>query len=432
MRRRSASILWVLIVMTALVISACGAQPAGTQPAGGSQGAAPLAAPSQEAGSQPGGSAAPEAPKSIRIGYALPLSGPYAIGAGVTTLPNYKLWVEQVNAQGGIMLSKYGKRVPVEVIEYDDRSDPETQVRLTERLILQDKVDLLLAPYNTAFHMAVAPVYDKYGYPLLGVTAISGKVKQVATRWPYAFWLIPQPDDLAGHLVQVLKELKDQGKIGNKVAVLYITDEFGLDMAAGFAPLLPTNGFELVYFKSYPLGVSDLTPQLQEIMRLNPDVFVGFSYPDDNFMITQQAGVLGFNPPVFYTAIGTGFPVFKEIFGDKAEGVMGVGGWVDSPAAREYFSQHVSSQKQEPDRVGSPLVYASLEMLQQAIEQVGEIDRAKIRDAIDGSTFDTVLGRLEVKDQVGYSAFSQVGQWQGGEFVPIRSAADALFPKPKW
>ena len=45
-----------------------------------------------------------QTPKSIRIGYAISLSGPNAPGAGITTLPNYHLWVKEVNAAGGIML----------------------------------------------------------------------------------------------------------------------------------------------------------------------------------------------------------------------------------------------------------------------------------------------------------------------------------------
>ena len=91
-----------------------------------------------------------QAPKSIRIGYAMALSGPEAQGARSTIRSQYKLWAKDVNEAGGIMLKKYGAKVPVELIEYDDRSQIEEAIRLSERLILNDKVDLTLAPWGTA------------------------------------------------------------------------------------------------------------------------------------------------------------------------------------------------------------------------------------------------------------------------------------------
>lgn len=80
----------------------------------------------------------------VRIGYAVSMTGPNSGGALTTTLPNYKLWVHELNEKGGLLVGD--KRYPVEVIEYDDRSSSEEAVRAVERLITQDKVDILLAP----------------------------------------------------------------------------------------------------------------------------------------------------------------------------------------------------------------------------------------------------------------------------------------------
>jgi branched-chain amino acid transport system substrate-binding protein len=88
--------------------------------------------------------AAAQAQNSIKIGYAISKTGPNTGGASITTLPNYQLWVKEVNAAGGIMLS--GKRVPVEIVEYDDRSNSEEAVKAVERLATQDKVDFILPP----------------------------------------------------------------------------------------------------------------------------------------------------------------------------------------------------------------------------------------------------------------------------------------------
>src|SRR5712691_6856119 len=70
-----------------------------------------------------GSAVAQEAPKSIKIGYVISLSGPQSAGAMLTTVPNYRLWVDEINKAGGLMLKKYNKRVPIEVSEIDDRSN---------------------------------------------------------------------------------------------------------------------------------------------------------------------------------------------------------------------------------------------------------------------------------------------------------------------
>ena len=102
---------------------------------------------------------AAEAPKSIRIGYAISISGVNAQGASVTTVSGYKLWVDDVNKKGGLMVKEFNKRIPIEVTEYDDTSNAEAAVRLNERLMTQDKVDFVLPPWGTGFNLAVAPVF---------------------------------------------------------------------------------------------------------------------------------------------------------------------------------------------------------------------------------------------------------------------------------
>jgi branched-chain amino acid transport system substrate-binding protein len=88
-------------------------------------------------------------PDKIRIGYAISLNGPFTQAAAITTLPNYKLWIHDVNERGGIMVKQYGKRLPIDVVEYDDGSSQENAIRLTEKLISDDKVDFALPPWGT-------------------------------------------------------------------------------------------------------------------------------------------------------------------------------------------------------------------------------------------------------------------------------------------
>lgn len=381
-------------------------------------------------------SAQQAAPSSIKIGYAISLTGPYAPGARTTQVVNYKLWIKDVNDAGGIYLSKYKKKVPVELIEYDDRSEIDNMQRLLERLILVDKVDFLLPPWGSAMHLAAAPIFNKYGYPHLAVTASAMKIKEFASRWPNSFWLLCAPDDCVRPLVDIAKDLKAKGKLGGKVAIVHIADQLGIELATAAADFFPKAGFEVVYNKSYPGGIADLSPQIREIMRLNPDVFFAASYPGDTFMLVEQSGVLGFNPPIFYAAVAPSFASFKGKFGAKAEGVMGFGGWVPSiPGAKEYNQRLLAMSGMELDRSGGISTYASLQVLQQAIEKVGDIDRKAVVETIAKETFQTIHGPMKFEQQRWKSWM--LGQWQNGEFVGVGpadkpGAQPILFPKPRW
>ncbi|MEQ8166274.1 MAG: ABC transporter substrate-binding protein, partial [Alphaproteobacteria bacterium] len=99
---------------------------------------------------------------SVKIGYAVSKTGANAGGAGITTIPNYDLWVYDVNSAGGLEMPD-GSRLPIEVIEYDDRSSSEEVVRAVERLATQDEVDFMLVPWGTGFNLAVAPLFDRFG-----------------------------------------------------------------------------------------------------------------------------------------------------------------------------------------------------------------------------------------------------------------------------
>jgi branched-chain amino acid transport system substrate-binding protein len=375
-------------------------------------------------------------PKSIRIGYAVALSGPYAPGAQSTTWSQYKLWAKDVNDTGGLFLKKHNARVPVELIEYDDRSQIEEAIRLVERLILNDKVDLTLPPWGTATNLATAPVFNKYEYPVLHYTASAMRVRQLGPRWPYSFWALVQPDTGTEPLATMCAKLKSESKIKGRIAIMHVADQLGVEMATAMADACKKANVEIVYNKSYPLGVSDLSAQIREIMALEPDGFFCFSYPSDTFMVTEQSHVLGFSPQIYYTGVGTPFPAYKAKFGAKVEGVLLYGAAdVTAPGRNEYLARHRAMYNRESE-IGATGTYGCMQVLQKAIEEVGEIDRKKIRNHIASASFDTVFDVFKFKDQVQENAWA-VGQWQNGEVVGVlpankRGAKPLVFPKPKW
>lgn len=381
---------------------------------------------------------ADEAPKSIRIGYSLAKSGPNAPGGDTTVRPNYEMWVKEVNANGGIMLSAYGKKVPIEVVEYDDRSSTEEAVRAIERLITQDKVDLLLPPWGTAVNLAVAPLFDKHGYPQVGTTNLTDKADQFAKRWPGHFFLLGSASMYADALLDVLATANKEGKIGKKIAMVSVADGFGVDSAAAARKAAAKHGFEIVLDKTYPVGSSDLSSLLNEVKSSGADTFIAYSYPPDTVLISDQARVVGLNPKVFYTGVGTQFPFFKGKYGAEAiEGQMSLGGINgDSKAVMDYRARHKEMQGKDPDYWGSQVTYASLQMLQQAIERTGKIDRAAIQNELKTGTFDTILGPIKLENNQLRGIFT-VGQWQNGVFqgvgpANLPGAKPVIIPKPEW
>jgi branched-chain amino acid transport system substrate-binding protein len=375
-----------------------------------------------------------EPPKSIRVGYAISLTGPNAAGAGITVLPNYRLWVKEVNAAGGILLKSVGKRVPIEVIEYDDHSNVIDAEAAIERLISQDKVDFLLAPWGTGLNFAVGPLFQRAGYPQLATTALP---PEPSIRWPNSFWFLGTPAGDAQAFVDIISKLRSEGKIGNTVAMLSVADQFGIGLAKVVRKAFKQADFDLVYDRAYPVETRDMSEVMTEVKHLNPDTFAAFSYPPDTIMITEQARASNFNPKVFYTAVGTAFPLYKQRFGADVDGVMGIGGWnADAPASKDYFRRHLEMTGQEPDRWASPITYASLQMLQQAIERVSSIDRAAVIKELQAGTFETIVGPVKLKNNL-YEDTWWVGQWQNGDFQGIAPASlpgahQIMFPKPPW
>ncbi len=330
-----------------------------------------------------------------------------------------------VNKAGG--LNVQGKKRMIELVGVDDRSDIETMVRTYEKFMTSDKVDLVLPPWGTGANFAVAPIANKHGYPMVAPTALSQKL--VDMKLPYYFVTLQQPTPMMKALVDML------AANGVKtVAVSYMDDLFGLENIGALEPLLKEKGIQIVDKKSYPLGVKDLSPMLKGMKAANPDAFVGITYPPDNFLITGQSKEIGFAPKIFYTAVGTAFPIYRDRMGAASEGVMGMGSWNPkmSKAAKAYFDAHVALNKKEPDRWASAHAWAALEILQQAVEKVG-LDRKAIRDHIASTEFETVLGKIRFNGTEEVGVPGMVGQWQKGEFEivwpPARATAKPVMPK---
>ena len=371
----------------------------------------------------------------VKIGYAISKTGPNAGGASITQIPNYEMWVKDVMAKGGLMVG--GKRVPIEVVEYDDRSNSEEAVRAVERLVTQDKVDLLFPPWGTGLNLAVGPVFNRYGYPQLAFSAVTDRAPDLVKRWPNSFWLLGTSKQYVDALTGLLKKLRDEGKIGPNIAMISIADGFGIDLSQAARKGFTDAGFKLAYDKSYPIGTQDLSPLIGEASRSGADTFVAFSYPPDTLALTEQSKVASYAPKVMFLGVGVGFPLYPQRFGANVEGIMSLGGWSkDNASTVAYAKKHEEMFKRGPDRWGSQVGYSSLQMLEQAIERVGKIDRAAIVKELQTGTFDTVLGKVKLVDNMMQDNFWLIGQWQDGFFAGVApqraGVSPVVVPKPAW
>jgi branched-chain amino acid transport system substrate-binding protein len=255
---------------------------------------------------------------TIKIGASAPKSGPLAGGAAMTHWPNVHMWVEEVNERGGLQVGD--QQMQIELIEYDDQTSAETAIQNIQRLATQDEVDFLITPYSTGINVATAPMIAQYGYPHITTSAATDGVAEFAERWPNSFWMLGTATQLAEGAVQTLVKLRDNGDIGDTVALVHVADAFGLELVNAAKGELEEAGFEIVYEASYPLGTQDVAPIISGAAAANPDAFVAFSYPGDTFALTEQAQIQGLEVGAFYTGVGTAFPPFAGRFGAAAEG----------------------------------------------------------------------------------------------------------------
>jgi len=369
---------------------------------------------------------------AITMGFSISLTGMYAAQAA-GQMDAYQLWEETVNNRGGIHVKKYGKKLPVKLVYYDDKSQAETAVRVYEKLITEDKVDVVLSPATTGIHFAVAPMAEKYKVPIVGSTAASVKLRDIKTEY---FWFITAcvPDRQMEALVDLLKHLKIKN-----IAIIYAQELFPRENLQFLDPYVKEAGFNVLLRKDYPMGAKDLTTLLSEVKAKNPEAVIALCYVPGSFTMTTQAQEVGLNPKLFFQLIGPAAVPFGPKFGPAAEGLTTMGHWSPKgkwPGARDFHDSYVAKFNKKPDYLNSTLAYASCQIVEQTIEKVGSLDWKNMRDYIAAHEFQTINGPMKFSGTENTRTPSMILQWQKGELEIIwpesTATAKPLYPKPAW
>jgi branched-chain amino acid transport system substrate-binding protein len=205
-----------------------------------------------------------------------------------------------------------------------------------------------------------------------------------------------------------------------------VADAFGIELANAGRELFKKAGFDIVYDKSYPLGTQDLSPVMKAAKATNPDAFVAWSYPPDTFALAEQAKIEGLDVKAYYTAVATAFPSYYAKYGKSVENVLGAGGVVDTPEVQAYMKRHKELTGVDADYWGSAFYYSLLQIIEQAVEGVGSLDREAITKYIKSNKFKTIIGEIDVRNQK-LDKFYTVGQWQDGKFQAVNGVGFTEF-----
>ncbi len=347
--------------------------------------------------------AAEQEPGPIRVGITVSLTGNYA-APGKDELGGAQMWASDVNSRGALLGRK------VEIVYYDDKSDAATSAQLYERLINEDKVDLLLGPYSSELTLAASTVAEKYNFPMVATGAADGHI------WARGYRNIFGIDAPAREYMRLLVD-SAAGAGLKRIALIYADSDFPRDVAEGVRDLAASNNMEIVFDKSYSQDTTDFSALLRLMKNSKPDLVIGGTYLDDSIAIVRAAKQVRLSPKAIAFTVGPSLREFGDALGPDANGVLGVVSWIRSahlPMARDFSYRYKQKHGHNP----GPHVaygYGGGQVLEAAVRLAGTLDKDAVREQLLKMKFRSLLGHYDVDEtgkQIGKSVY--VLQWQNG------------------
>jgi branched-chain amino acid transport system substrate-binding protein len=328
---------------------------------------------------------------ALKIGAPLALTGGLA-DEGKKQEAVWKLWLDKVNAAGGIEVG--GKKMNVEFVEYDYQTDGKRAGQLAEKLITDDKVDVLLAPFGSGHTKIVAAVAERYQTPL--VACVASSVSVYDQGFKYLFGTLAPNTGMTESMVAYFKEKMPSLK---KVAVYGRDDVFPKAMASALAKSAKNGGLDVVYNELYAVGTMDHSAAVSAIKAAKPDWIYMTGYTQDLILGRKQLKDLGVEAPIITMVTGPAYKEFTEALGPLADGVTSstwwhhatsytdtIGPWSSTAA---FYKDFVAKFGGDPDYVHGSCA-AAVDVLVDAVKRAGSPDKKAVRDALattDALTF---------------------------------------------
>jgi branched-chain amino acid transport system substrate-binding protein len=262
---------------------------------------------------------AADAPAEIKIGTLYASSGRFAS----ISMPVYsalKLWADQKNADGGVYVKAFDKKIPVKLVAYDDQSNTATASTLYNQLVTQDKVDLLVADSGSVLTAPAATIardhkmflFDQTG---TGASFFSKENPYIALMSDPVSTIWPKPvADFISH---------DGPGLGiKKIAILYSTNEFTGTQANAFRKFVKDSGapIEIVYDQGVPTETTNYTVIINNINNTQPDAVLHFGYAPNDIAFLRNVQDVGIKFKMMFCI----YPGLETELLEKNVGVKGL------------------------------------------------------------------------------------------------------------
>jgi branched-chain amino acid transport system substrate-binding protein len=227
------------------------------------------------------------AQSTIQIGLVQPLTGAFA-AAGTDVVNGAKIAADEINAKGGVL----GKKV--ELITEDTKSNPTEAAAVTEKLIVRDKVPVLMGASASTATLAVMPKLMEYKVPMLVETSSSSKITTSGN--PYIFRIAPPSE------VEAVVFGKIVSRLGIKKAdFLVVNNDWGRGTADEFSKILKDNGIAVGLVERMDQGAQDMSAQLVKLKGSGADTLFVTTAVEQLSLVLKQAASLGLNLRIIST-----------------------------------------------------------------------------------------------------------------------------------
>ena len=371
---------------------------------------------------------------TIVLGSAISLTGKYATN-GEHTQRGYDLGVKIINEAGGVKVG--GKTYKLDVKYYDDESNSAKAAALAQRLIEQDGVQYMLGPYGSGLTIAIAPVTEKFGVPMVEA---NGASRALFTKgYKYLFAVLNSADQYLNTAVDLMADKKK----GATVALAFEQDSFSLDVKLGVMDRIKANGMKVVIDDALPKELNDMTATLQKVKALKPDLLIVSGHSKGAMTAIKQMNDLKVDVNMLAMTHCDAAAINKNL-GGGGDYTLCAAQWHKSLSYKDnYFGSGLdyaklfeSIYKYDPPYQAAESS-AALLVYKEAFERANSFDKDKVRDALAKTDMQTFYGGIKFNDAGQNTSkpmvLFQVQDGKNNVVAPIKWAeAKLIYPIPKW